>query len=392
MKKLLSLLLTLLVIHTIVFEPVMGYYDDYDVEDVIPTDEWKAMEYGGTLETWGDFRIICIEGNASFLKGWGVVSPDGKAYMVINYTGKDTEITLPEGIHIMEGIYSPIRDDITVIHLPESMQKIDYESLYGMKSLKKVDMKNNVTLISAYAFCACTSLSEISISDSLKHISNLAFKFCTSLKHIDLPEGLESIYDGAFENTGLTEITIPSTVEKVDNAFSGCPDLEKIVITSSDTELTIYSSPSPNTVIYAPRGSKAEKAAKAAGIPFKAIALNRSSLSLTKGKSYQLKFNCGSDATSWKSSNSKIVSVDKNGKITAKKNGTATITATLYGKKYTCKVTVGAKTYTVKRGDTLWGIASKQLGSGYRYKEIMKLNGLKSTMIVSGQRLKLPER
>lgn len=63
-----------------------------------------------------------------------------------------------------------------------------------------------------------------------------------------------------------------------------------------------------------------------------------------------------------------------------------------YRKEYTCKVTIGAKTYTVKCGDTLWGIARKQLGTGSRYKEIMKLNGLKSTKIVAGKKLYLPEK
>ena len=50
------------------------------------------------------------------------------------------------------------------------------------------------------------------------------------------------------------------------------------------------------------------------------------------------------------------------------------------------------KTYTVVAGDTLWGIAKKELGNGSRYTEIVKLNGLKTTTIYSGQKLKLPEK
>ena len=46
--------------------------------------------------------------------------------------------------------------------------------------------------------------------------------------------------------------------------------------------------------------------------------------------------------------------------------------------------------YTVQRGDSLWEIASKQLGSGTRYREIMTLNGLKSDQIQPGQTLYLP--
>lgn len=48
------------------------------------------------------------------------------------------------------------------------------------------------------------------------------------------------------------------------------------------------------------------------------------------------------------------------------------------------------RTYTVKKGDSLWAIAAKQLGNGSRYKEIKSLNGLTSDTIHAGQVLKLP--
>lgn len=49
------------------------------------------------------------------------------------------------------------------------------------------------------------------------------------------------------------------------------------------------------------------------------------------------------------------------------------------------------RTHTVKKGDTLWGISRKYLGSGVRYHEIMKLNNLKSDIIHVGDVLKIPE-
>lgn len=51
------------------------------------------------------------------------------------------------------------------------------------------------------------------------------------------------------------------------------------------------------------------------------------------------------------------------------------------------------RTYTVKKGDCLWNIAKKYLGSGARYKEIYNLNKDKiknPNLIYAGQVLKLP--
>ncbi|MBR4332256.1 MAG: LysM peptidoglycan-binding domain-containing protein, partial [Clostridia bacterium] len=43
-------------------------------------------------------------------------------------------------------------------------------------------------------------------------------------------------------------------------------------------------------------------------------------------------------------------------------------------------------------GDTLWKIAKTYLGKGSRYTEIVKLNGLKSNVLKSGQVLQIPEK
>jgi LysM repeat protein len=51
-----------------------------------------------------------------------------------------------------------------------------------------------------------------------------------------------------------------------------------------------------------------------------------------------------------------------------------------------------SRTYTVRKGDTLWSIATNELGSGARYAEIRSLNGLKSDALAVGQKLKLPKK
>lgn len=68
--------------------------------------------------------------------------------------------------------------------------------------------------------------------------------------------------------------------------------------------------------------------------------LNCRTKSIYLGKQYTLEVNGGSGKITWKTSNKKIASVNKNGVVTALKPGKATITATRNGVSMQCKITV----------------------------------------------------
>ena len=70
------------------------------------------------------------------------------------------------------------------------------------------------------------------------------------------------------------------------------------------------------------------------------VKLCKKKLTLCVGDTYLLKLKGTSQKIKWSSSKKKIATVNKIGKITAKKEGKTTITATSKGKSYTCKVTV----------------------------------------------------
>lgn len=79
----------------------------------------------------------------------------------------------------------------------------------------------------------------------------------------------------------------------------------------------------------------------------KKISLNKTTLKLVKGKKYKLKLkNVKTSKVKWSSRNKKIASVNKSGKVTAKKKGSTTITASYGKKKYKCRVTVVDKKTT----------------------------------------------
>lgn len=70
------------------------------------------------------------------------------------------------------------------------------------------------------------------------------------------------------------------------------------------------------------------------------VKLNKTEIALNVKKSYNLKVAGTTKKVIWSTSKKSVATVNSKGKITAKKKGTATITAKVSGKKYTCKVTV----------------------------------------------------
>ena len=80
--------------------------------------------------------------------------------------------------------------------------------------------------------------------------------------------------------------------------------------------------------------------------------LNKTSVTLKVGQTYQLKLSGTNQNITWKSSNSKIVTVNKAGKLFAKSAGNATITAQVNGIRFVCKVKIQKKAAPAKPAPT----------------------------------------
>lgn len=78
------------------------------------------------------------------------------------------------------------------------------------------------------------------------------------------------------------------------------------------------------------------------------IKLNKSEVTLYPKETVLLKLLNNRRKIVWSSSNKEVASVSKNGKVKAKKSGTAMITAKTNSKKYKCKITVKNKISNIK--------------------------------------------
>ena len=80
--------------------------------------------------------------------------------------------------------------------------------------------------------------------------------------------------------------------------------------------------------------------------------LNKTAVTLKVSQTYQLKLSGTNQKITWKSSNSKIVTVNKTGKLFAKSAGNATITAQVNGIRFVCKVKIQKKAAPAKPAPT----------------------------------------
>lgn len=95
------------------------------------------------------------------------------------------------------------------------------------------------------------------------------------------------------------------------------------------------------------------------------VKISASSIKLKVGGSKKLKLKNTTKKAVWKSSNTKVATVGKStGKVKAQGAGSATITATLNGKNYTCKVTVRELTASEKLTKALNAV-KKAYGDDY---------------------------
>ncbi len=283
---------------------------------------------------------------------------------------KLTDVYLPQGITAIEKCAFAYCN-FESIDLPKDVQSIGEGAFLGCDRLKSMDLPEGLTSIGEGAFSKCTKIKEIRLPEGIKTVGEEMFHYCLNLSDIYIPEGVDSIGKDAFSYCKkLATIRLPKDVQsiggkafsrcdKLNNvvipagtktigggAFSYCGRLENISIPDSVEEIGIRAFFKDGKItIECSEKSYAKSYAVKNGIPYRIVnkapgsklglTVNGQSvkdgqtLKVKTKKSYTLRAVRGGEKAQvkWKTSNAKVAAV-KAGKVTVKKAGSATITAT----------------------------------------------------------------
>lgn len=106
-------------------------------------------------------------------------------------------------------------EPIVNLIIPETVQSIGNYAFYGCTSIKSATISNSVKSIGEAAFAGCSELVSVDMPNSIEAIGESSFAGCNSLTSITIPYSVLSIDEYAFgECDKLTEINVASNNAK----------------------------------------------------------------------------------------------------------------------------------------------------------------------------------
>ncbi len=168
---------------------------------------------------------------------WLTITKEGND-VILDSCSEEAEgkIVIPDGVTEILGDAFDNCAKITSLIIPRSVREIDNRSFIGCINLQSIIVDSNNAIYDSRNDCnaiietATNTLVKgcrnTIIPDGIKTIGVFAFCECVGLTSITLPNSLEYIEESSFAGTELTKIHIPCNVRWIgDGAFNGCQNL-----------------------------------------------------------------------------------------------------------------------------------------------------------------------
>jgi hypothetical protein len=131
---------------------------------------------------------------------------------------------------IAEGSFADCKELVTIDFADSTPTLIGAKAFYNCTNLQNLVIPPSVRWIGEDAFSLCSSLGTLDIPNSVQVIGSCAFVRC-NLREINFEEGcqLKTIRQHTFENNAIESITLPKSIESIeDYAFFGCRNLMNV--------------------------------------------------------------------------------------------------------------------------------------------------------------------
>ena len=113
-----------------------------------------------------------------------------------------------------------------------TVTRIEANAFSNLENLKHIVLPETLQSIGSCAFANCYALEEIILPDSVTSVEYSAFDQCHGLKSIKFSSNLHELKSDTFNNTGVTNLTIPNSVKQIGGlrVFANCANLKTLVI------------------------------------------------------------------------------------------------------------------------------------------------------------------
>ena len=303
------------------------------------------------------------------------------------YRKESTSYDIPNSVTSIGRYAFEYCNILTNITIPNSVTSIESDAIYDCSNLTRLAIPSSVTSIGNQAFIFCKSLEKVLCLGNASKLGSDAFKGCSSNLKIYAKNGLTGYDANGWENYSDKIVRYDESLKKI--TFTSRKQTEKIELSNAVfksiasiksyeiEDKSIVSVDSSGNVIPLKNGTTNVKAVVqyfdgtkvnltekiVVNVKSTGVAIKPSTWSFvdkyqspTKKMAAKVQpIDTAFQDVTWKSSNTKVATVDSSGNVTAVGNGTCKITATTkdgYNKSVSSDVTVDIKAESINLDKT----------------------------------------